>query len=130
MVRFSHLAAGGLFTTTELLPRVVETLDCSVPHYKIGSLRYALSKLRAKGLVEKLSHSRRYQLTPDGYRLCVVYLKLFEKFYAPLVAAIVQPFAPDADLSAEKIATLDKLYLSVTKALDHLADHVGLRVAA
>jgi hypothetical protein len=72
----------------------VETLGCSVQHYKIGSLRYDLSKLRAKGLVDKLPHSRRYQLTPNGYRLCVVYLKLFEKFYAPLAAAIAQPRLP------------------------------------
>lgn len=130
LVRFSHVAGGGIFTAAELLPHVIESLDCSVQQYKMGSLRYDLSKLRAKSLVEKLPRSRRYRLTPDGYRLCVVYLKLFEKFYAPLAAAIVQPFAADANLPAEKISVLDKLYLSVTKALDHLADHVGLRVAA
>jgi len=33
-------------------------------------------------------------------------------------------------LPIEKISTLDKLYMSVMKALDHLADQVGLRVAA
>jgi hypothetical protein len=108
----------------------VETLGCSVEQYKVGSLRYDLSKLRAKSLVEKLSHSRRYRLTPSGYRICVVYLKLFEKFYAPLAAAILQPFAADANLPTEKISALDKLYMSVTNALDHLADQVGLRVAA
>jgi len=130
LVRFSHVAGGGVFTTAQLLPHVVETLGCSVQHYKIGSLRYDLSKLRAKGLVDKLPHSRRYQLTPNGYRLCVVYLKLFEKFYAPLAAAIAQPLPADANLPVEKISPLDKLYMSVTRALDHLADHVGLRVAA
>ena len=130
LVRFSHVAGGGVFTTAQLLPHVVETLGCSVQHYKIGSLRYDLSKLRAKGLVDKLPHSRRYQLTPNGYRLCVVYLKLFEKFYAPLAAAIAQPPPADANLPVEKISPLDKLYMSVTRALDHLADHVGLRLAA
>jgi hypothetical protein len=59
-----------------------------------------------------------------------VYLKLFEKFYAPLAAAILQPFAADANLPMEKISALDKLYMSVTNALDHLANQVGLRVAA
>jgi len=130
LVRFTHVAAGGIFTSAELLPHVVETLGCSVEQYKVGSLRYDLSKLRAKNLVEKLSHSRRYRLTPSGYRICVVYLKLFEKFYAPLAAAILQPFAADANLPTEKISALDKLYMSVTNALDHLADQVGLRVAA
>jgi hypothetical protein len=130
LVRFSHLAGGGIFTTTQLLPHVVETLACTISPYNIGSLRYDLSKLRAKGLVEKLPHSRRYRLTRDGYRLCVIYLKLFERFYAPLAAAIVQPFHADANFPIEKISALDKLYMSVTKALDQLADHVGLGVAA
>jgi len=130
LVRFSHLAGGGIFTTTQLLPHVVETLACTISPYNIGSLRYDLSKLRAKGLVEKLPHSRRYRLTRDGYRLCVIYLKLFERFYAPLAAAIVQPFHADVNLPIEKISPLDKLYMSVTKALDQLADHVGLGVAA
>ena len=49
LVRFSHVAGGGIFTSAELLPHVVETLGCSVEQYKMGSLRYDLSKLRAKG---------------------------------------------------------------------------------
>jgi hypothetical protein len=32
--------------------------------YKLGSLRYDPWKLRAKGLVEKIPHSRRYRLLP------------------------------------------------------------------
>ena len=130
LVRFSHIAGAGIFTTTQLLPHVVETLGCAVSQYKIGSLRYDLSKLRVKGLVEKLPHSRRYRLTRDGYRLCVIYLKLFERFYAPLASAILQPFVADAGVPEEKVTALDKLYLTLTKALDQLADHVGFRVAA
>ena len=60
----------------------------------------------------------------------MIYLKLFERSYAPLAAAIVQPFHADANFPIEKISALDKLYMSVTKALDQLADHVGLGVAA
>src|SRR6516164_6340142 len=50
--------------------------------------RYDLWKLRAKGLVEKIPHSRRYRLLPHGYQICVVFLKLYEKIYAPLTAGI------------------------------------------
>ena len=52
-----------------------------------------------------------------------------QRFYAPLTATILQPFAADANLPMENISTLDKLYMSVMKALDQLADQVGLRVA-
>src|SRR2546421_739299 len=82
LVCFSHVAAGGTFTTREIHPKAAEALSLSPDDYKLGSLRYELSKLRAKGLVEEIPHSRRYRVLPQGYRLCVVYLKLFKKIYA------------------------------------------------
>jgi len=56
--------------------------------YSLASLRYDLSKLRAKGLVEKIPHSRRYRLVGKGYSIGVVFLKLFERIYAPLTAGL------------------------------------------
>jgi DNA-binding transcriptional ArsR family regulator len=122
LVRFAHVAAGGTFTTKELHPTVAETLNCSTEDYKLSSLRYELSKLRAKGLVEKIPKSRRY-------RLSVVFLKLFEKIYAPLASGLQDPFSGDANLSDKRISNLDKLYLAVTTALDNLVEAVGLRAA-
>jgi hypothetical protein len=51
-----------------------------------GFFPYDLSQLRAKGLVEKIPHSRRYGLVGKGYAICVAFLKRFEKIYAPLTA--------------------------------------------
>jgi len=48
-------------------------------------------KLRAKGLVARLPNSRRYQLLPQGYSICLVFLKLFERVYAPLTAGLLSP---------------------------------------
>jgi len=59
LVRFSHIAAANSFTTAELHPRVLDALGRSTHRYTLASLRYDLSKLRAKGLVEKLPRSRR-----------------------------------------------------------------------
>ena len=129
LVCFSHVAAGGTFTTREIHPKAAEALSLSPDDYKLGSLRYELSKLRAKGLVEKIPHSRRYRVLPAGYRLCVVYLKLFKKIYAPLTAAILAPFPADMTLAADRISRLDKLYLAVTTALDNLLDGIGLKAA-
>jgi len=129
LVRFSHLAAGGTFTPRELHPQTAHALGCSNAEYKLNSLRYELSKLRAKGLVEKLPHSHRYRLLPEGYCLCVVSLKLFEKIYAPLTAGLLAPFPGDAPLAPEKITQLDKLYRAVAKALNELTVAVGLKAA-
>jgi hypothetical protein len=106
IARFTHLAAGGVFTTAELHPHVAEVLGRSEREYKLGSLRYDLSKLRAKNLVEKIPHSRRYQLTNNGYRICVAYVKLFDRSYAPVVGGILQPFPADARVPADRVARL------------------------
>jgi hypothetical protein len=129
LVRFSHLAAGGTFTTRELHPHVAQALGLPPVRHKLTSLRYELSKLRAKGLVEKVPHSQHYRLLPEGYRLCVVYLKLFENIYAPLTAGVLKPFPSDAQFPRDKITQLDKLYLAVTQALDDLLEGVGLKAA-
>lgn len=129
LVRFAHLAAGGTFTTRELHPQVAQALGLAPDQYQLTALRYELSKLRAKGLVEKVPHSHRYRLLPEGYRLCVLYLKLFEKIYAPLTAGVVKPVSNDARFPTDKIAPLDKLYLAVTQALDKLLEGVGLKAA-
>lgn len=92
-------------------------------------MRYDLSKLRAKGLVEKLPHSRRYRLLPEGYSICLVFLKLFERIYAPLTAWLLQPFSPDNKLQQQRLSQLDKLYQRVVHALDDLVHAVGLKAA-
>jgi hypothetical protein len=128
LVRFSHIAAADSFTTTEIHGDTADALDPSTAEYSLGSLRYDLSKLRAKSLVERLPKSRRYRLTQDGYRICVVYLKLFEKLYAPLTSGILAPFRPDQRLN-QRLSELDKLYAAVSTALDELVDAVGLKAA-
>jgi hypothetical protein len=130
LVRFSHVAASDTFTTKEIHPQAAEALGVAPEQYSLASVRYELSKLRAKGLVEKLPHSRRYRLLPNGYRICLVFLKLFEKIYAPLTAGLLHPYPGDRHLAAERLSQLDRLYQQVLTALDDLVMAVGLKVAA
>ena len=129
LVRFSHIAAQDSFSTAEVHLDTAEALHRTTTDYSLSSLRYDLSKLRAKGLVERLAKSRRYRLTSEGYRICVVYLKLFEKLYAPITSAILIPVKEDRRLDDSRISPLDKLYRAVAKALDQLVDAVGLKAA-
>jgi len=129
LLRFSHIAAGNTFTTAELHPQTAQTLGCSPADYRLSALRYDLSKLRAKGLVEKIPHSRRYRLSPNGYRVCLVFLKLFERVYAPLTAGLLPPFAADHKLQQERLSQLDRLYHNVATALDQLLHALGLKAA-
>jgi hypothetical protein len=130
LVRFAHIAAGNTFTTAEIQPYVIKALGCPSDRYTLASLRYDLSKLRAKGLVAKLPNSRRYQLLPHGYSLCLIFLKLFERVYAPLTAGLLSPVRADATTPDAKRSQLDRLYHRVIDDLDALVQAVGLKAAA
>ena len=129
LVRFAHIAAGSTFTTAELYPYVLAALQMSTDQYRLASLRYDLCKLRAKALVEKLPKSRRYRLCPQGYSICLVFLKLFERIYSPLAAGLLQPYRADSKLQRHKRTQLDRLYQKVVDDLDELLGAVGLKAA-
>ena len=130
LVRFANIAAGSSFTTLDLYGPALDALGWTQSAYSLASLRYDLSKLRAKGLVERIPHSRRYQLVGKGYSICVVFLKLFEKVYAPLTAGLLAPFRGDRLLADEKRCELDRLYQRICDDLDALMHTIGLKAAA
>jgi hypothetical protein len=129
LVRFAHIAAANTFTTAEIYPHVLDALGSDRIRYSLASLRYDLAKLRAKGLVTKLPRSRRYQLLPQGYSICLVFLKLFERIYAPLTAGLLTPVPADSRLHQRKRSQLDRLYQRVVDDLDHLVRAIGLKAA-
>ena len=129
LVRFANVAAGNNFTTAEIHPHVIKALGCPPERYTLAALRYDLAKLRAKGLVAKLPNSRRYQLLPHGYSLCLVFLKLFERVYAPLTAGLLSPVSADARIHDHKRSQLDRLYHRAITDLDELVQAVGLKAA-
>jgi len=130
LVRFANIAAGSGFYSVDVYVPAREALGANPAQYTLASFRYDLSKLRAKGLVEKLPHSRRYRLVGKGYAICLIFLKLFERIYAPLTAGLLKPFPGDRKLAETKRCTLDRLYQRITDDLDQLLRAVGLNVAA
>jgi hypothetical protein len=130
LVRFANIAAGRQFSTRDLHSHVVEALGVTVDQYTLGSLRYDLSKLRAKDLLKKIERTRRYRLTQEGYSICVVFLKLFERIYAPLTAGLLQSVPGDTKLLLQRRTQLDRLYQQVADDLEKLFAKVGLKIAA
>ena len=130
LVRFANIAASGRFTTADLYRPALDALGLTDSQYSLASFRYDLSKLRAKGLVERIPHSRRYQLVGKGYSICVAFLKRFEKIYAPLTAGLLAPFRGARLLPDEKRCTLDRLYQRICDDLDALLRTVSLNIAA
>jgi hypothetical protein len=129
LVRFAPLATGGQFRTKDLHDGVAHALGKTTDTYKKTQLRYDLSKLREKGLVMKVEGTQAYRLTPEGYRICLLFLKLHQHLAAPLISGIVAPSVADADLPAARRCQLDRLYVAVDRALNNLCSHVGLTTA-
>jgi hypothetical protein len=115
------------WTTRELHTRVVARHHLASDEYRLSQLRYDLSKLRAKGLVERIGKSRRYCLTPIGLKLGVLLVKLRLRLLGPLVSLIRQPNTTAAPRHSNSV---DAAYREVDSALDHLSAALGLQHAA
>jgi hypothetical protein len=129
LVRFSPIAAGNSFRLPNFTPESSTPsapAPIATPLPPCGTI---LQKLRAKGLVEKLPHARRYRLLPNGYSICLVFLKLFERVYAPLTAGLLSPIKAGAKLYSQHRSQLDRLYQRVVDDLDKLMRAVGLKAA-
>ena len=61
--------------------------------YTASQASYDLTRLRTKGLIERLPGRNHYRLTPDGQRFAVFYTKIHNRLLRPLMAAD-QPPAP------------------------------------
>ncbi len=115
------------WTTRELHTRVVARHHLTSDDYRLSQLRYDLSKLRAKGLVERIGTSRRYCLTPIGLKLGVLLVKLRQRLLGPLATLIHQP---TTNSPARHLNSVDAAYREVDTALDHLSAALGLQHAA
>jgi hypothetical protein len=121
---FVYLVGKGGFRTADLLPDMQRALDN--PGYRLSQLRYDLAKLRGKGLVRRVPRTQRYELASEGYRLAVLYQKLYHRLYAPLTASILEPVPTDNLIPRSRKAKLDRLYEAVDKALQELSKGVGI----
>lgn len=124
IMHFAYLVGKGGFRTRDLL---VDVQNClSSPEYTLGQLRYDLNKLRGKGLVFRLPKTQTYQLTEAGYRIGIFYLKLSQRLYAPLTAAILDPVRADNEVLTSRQTRLDRLYVTVDQALQKLTTYLNI----
>ncbi len=58
-----------------------------------GKLTYDLRRLRLHGIIERIPHSHRYRLTPDGLRIALFFSRTYARLLRPKLAQIM-PAAP------------------------------------
>jgi hypothetical protein len=85
---FAHLFEG-------LTNRSLRTLVAGlIPGYSTRQMTYDLRRLRRKGLIRRIPHTQRYQLTSEGRRLAVFFTKTHTRIVCPSLAEL-DPFLPD-----------------------------------
>ncbi len=117
------------WTTRDLLKRVSERHRISEDHYRLGQLRYDLSKLRAHGLVTRVKKRNRYRLTQLGVRLAAVLVKTRTRLLGPLVALAGSKRSKRSTRSNNP-SKVEAALRGVDKALDGLCLSLGLRSTA
>jgi hypothetical protein len=128
LMNFVHLVGKGCFRTVNLLADVRTALGNAA--YKLSQLRYDLGKLRGKKLVLRLKGTQSYQLTAEGCRMAILYLKLRYGLYGPLTAGIIEPIDADLSLPHRRQGRRDRLYVALDKALARLTTHFGIATQA
>jgi hypothetical protein len=88
VVRFAHIAAGNTFSTTEIHPHAVDALGSRRTSMASAHCAMTCPDCGPRSLRSQLPHSRRYRITTEGYSVCLVFLQLFERIYAPLTAGL------------------------------------------
>ncbi len=89
LVGFCHLFRG--FTNRQLVERTRVLLDAP---YTARQATYDLRRLRRKGVITRVPHSNRYQLTALGRRVAVLFSKTYARVLAPGLV-VLDPQLPD-----------------------------------
>jgi hypothetical protein len=81
---------------------LAQLLGLDPANYPVGKLTYDLRRLRLHGIIERISHSHRYQLTAEGLRIALFFSRTYARLLRPKLAEIM-PVAPPSP-SALRIA--------------------------
>jgi hypothetical protein len=81
------------FTNSEMRALLAQLLGFDPANYPAGKLTYDLRRLRLHGILERLPHSHRYQLTSGGLRIALFFSRTYARLLRPKLAQIM-PAAP------------------------------------
>jgi len=99
LVGFCHLVEG--FANRQLTERAGALLGTP---YTSRQATYDLRRLKRKGLIRKRPRTHRYQLTPDGRRVAVLFTKTYNRVLAPGLTHL-DPHLPESITRRSPLAT-------------------------
>lgn len=113
LVGFCYLIEG--FTNKQLVSRTSALLKSP---YTARQATYDLRRLRRKGLIRRLRKKHRYELTPVGRAVAVLFTKTYGRVLAPGLA-LLDPALPD-DVSRR--SPLAVAWRHLDRAIQHFVE--------
>ena len=105
---YHHLFAG---LTNRSLRELVAAI---IPGYNARQMTYDLRRLRRKGLIRRVEHSQRYELTDHGRKIAVFFTKTYTRIVNPTLSELDPALPHDI---AER-SPLARAYRAFERALD------------
>lgn len=115
------------FTVADLATKVTAMGNLASTDYTVRQAAYDIRKLRAKHLVVKPDHTRRYQVPPDAARTMTALGVLRDHVVAPLLAGVA---APRRGRKPSTWTKVDKDYDTLRVDMQTLFADLGLVTAA
>jgi hypothetical protein len=84
------------FNNQEMRALLAQLLGVDPAIYPIGRTTYDLRRLRLHGIIERIPHSHRYQLTADGLRVALFFSRTYTRLLRPKLAELM-PESPPAN---------------------------------
>lgn len=83
-----------VFSSADLPILLAQLLGFDPANYPAGKLTYDLRRLWLHGIIERIPHSHRYQLTPDGLRIALFFSRTHARLLRPKLAQIIPAALP------------------------------------
>jgi hypothetical protein len=107
------------FTNRDLRHCLAPLLGLAPEAMTSGQISYDLRRLRIHGLIHRIPHSFRYQVTTTGIRQALFLTRLTQRLLIPGLADLTDPDPP----GPSRLRAAARAY---DAAVDHLARHAGL----
>ena len=117
LVLFSFQLRG--FTNQEMRALLAQLLGLDPAHYPVGRMTYDLRRLRLHGLIQRIPHTHRYQITHAGLHHALFLTRVHDRLIRPGTAHLTDPDPP----SRSPLRAAARAY---DTALDHITRQAAL----
>ncbi len=89
------------FSNKDLRTHLAPLLGLDLQIMTAGRMTYDLRRLRLHGVIERIPHTHRYQVTPFGLRVAMLFTRTYARVLRPGLALVLDPLAMETPLGRQ-----------------------------